>query len=187
MTKTLQWKRTMGKPAATRRGNSELAAPLRAASARGAKVGARPSDLVSSKVLKLANVLRRGATLIYGRKFGLSQVEWRIAALVGEHAPVSLNALADLMGLDKGQASRGVSALVTRRLVLREYRREGRGIQITLTSQGAKIYRELMASALERNRVLLRGMSEAEKIEFFNILDRLTALARIILEQEQRG
>ena len=92
-----------------------------------------------------------------------------------------------MMGLDKGQTSRGVSALVTRRLVLREYRREGRGIQITLASQGAKIYRELMASALERNRVLLSGMSEAEKIEFFNVLDRLTALARIILEQEQSG
>ena len=37
------------------------------------------------------------------------------------------NGLSDLMGLDKGQTSRGVSALVARRLILREYRREGRG------------------------------------------------------------
>jgi hypothetical protein len=41
-----------------------------------------------------------------------------------------------------------------------------------------------MTSALERNRVL-RGMSEAETREFFNLLDRLTALARSILEREQ--
>jgi len=148
-------------------------------------VAAKPSDLVSSKVIRLANLLRRSSTLVYGRKLGLSQVEWRIIALVGEHAPVSLNALADLMGLDKGQVSRAVSALVASRLMLREYRREGRGIRITLTARGQEVYGALMASALERNRVLLAGMSTAERIEFFDILDRLTALARTILSREQ--
>jgi DNA-binding MarR family transcriptional regulator len=186
----------MAKVAADRRGNSEAARQPRAASARGANidtnktgtnVGAKPSDLVSSKVIRLANVLRRSSTLVYGRKFGLSQVEWRIAALVGEHAPISLNALAELMGLDKGQTSRGVSALVTRRLLLREYRRDGRGIAITLSTRGAQVYRELMASALERNRVLLHGMSDAERSELFKILDRLTGLARTILTLEQEA
>jgi DNA-binding MarR family transcriptional regulator len=148
-------------------------------------VAAKPSDLVSSKVLKLANVLRRGSTLVYGRKLGLSQVEWRIVALVGEHAPVSLNVLADLLDLDKGQTSRSVSALVARRLMLREYRRDGRGIRITLTARGTEVYRELMASALERNRVLLSGMSDAEKTQLFGLLDRLTGIARSILQQEQ--
>jgi DNA-binding MarR family transcriptional regulator len=169
----------MAKVEATRRRNSELA--RRPTS----DIGAKPSDLVSSKVLKLANVLRRGSTLVYGRKLGLSQVEWRIVALVGEHAPVSLNALADLLDLDKGQTSRSVSALVARRLMLREYRRDGRGIRITLTARGTEIYRELMVSALERNRVLLGGMTAEEKTQLFEMLDRLTALARTILAREQ--
>jgi DNA-binding MarR family transcriptional regulator len=151
----------------------------------GAEAGAKPSDMVSSKVIRLANLLRRSATLVYGRKFGLSQVEWRIVALVGEHAPITLNALAELMGLDKGQTSRGVSALVNRRLLLRAYRRDGRGIAITLGTRGAQFYHELMTSALERNSVLLHGMSDAEKIAFFAILDRLTGIARTILAQEQ--
>ena len=168
----------MAKVEATRRRKNELA--------RGpaGDVGAKPSDLVSSKVLKLANVLRRGSTLVYGRKLGLSQVEWRIVALVGEHAPVSLNELADLLDLDKGQTSRSVSALVARRLMLREYRRDGRGIRITLTARGTEIYGQLMASALERNRVLLSGMTPEEKSQLFAVLDRLTALARTILAQE---
>jgi DNA-binding MarR family transcriptional regulator len=153
----------------------------------GADAAAKPSDLVSSKVLRLANILRRSSTLVYGRRFGLSQVEWRIIALVGEHAPLSLNALAEFMDLDRGQASRGVSALVARRLVLREYRRDGRGLRITLTARGARIYAELMGSALERNRLLLRGMNEGETRELFELLDRLTALARSILEREQQG
>ncbi len=175
----------MGKVQANRRGNSNLA--RRPSSARGAEVGAKPSDLVSSKVIRLANVLRRSSTLVYRRKFGLSQVEWRIVALVGEHAPVSLNALAEQMGLDKGQTSRGVSVLVARRLVLREYRRDGRGVRITLTARGAEIYGKLMTSALERNRVLLHGMDAAERMQFFGILDRLTGLARRILEREQNA
>ncbi len=175
----------MGNVRVERRGNSELV--RHRSSTRGARAAAKPSDLLSSKVIRLANVLRRSSTLVYGRRFGLSQVEWRIVALVGEHGPVSLNALAELMGLDKGQTSRGVSALVARRLVLREYRREGRGIRITLSARGALMYDDLMTSALERNRVLLHGMSAAEKSEFFEILDRLTRLARTVLEQEQNA
>ena len=126
----------MEKAQANRRGNRELKGH-RSSKSR-AQAAAKPSDLVSSKVIRLANVLRRSSTLVYGRRFGLSQVEWRIVALVGEHAPISLNALAELMGLDKGQTSRGVSALVVGRLVLREYRREGRGVCITLTKRGAQ-------------------------------------------------
>jgi DNA-binding MarR family transcriptional regulator len=175
----------MGKVRVDRRGNSELV--RRRSSRRGARAAAKPSDLLSSKVIRLANVLRRSSTLVYGRRFGLSQVEWRIVALVGEHGPVTLNALAELMGLDNGQTSRGVSALVARRLLLREYRREGRGIRITLSARGALMYDDLMTSALERNRVLLHGMSAAEKSEFFEILDRLTRLARTVLEREQNA
>jgi DNA-binding MarR family transcriptional regulator len=183
----------MRKSQTNRRGDRELARRAgrvsAATSAAGliAKPVAKPSDLVSSKVIRLANILRRSSTLVYRRRFGLSPVEWRIVALVGEHAPISLNALAEFMGLDKGQTSRAVSALVARRLVLREYRREGRGIRITLTTRGAQIYGELMVSALERNRVLLRGMSDAERGELFAILDRLTGLARAILEREQNA
>jgi hypothetical protein len=42
-----------------------------------------------------------------------------------------------------------------------------------------------MISALARNDILLHGMSDAERREFFEILDRLTSLARSILEREQ--
>jgi DNA-binding MarR family transcriptional regulator len=179
----------MGRLEADRAGDGERAKELPVASAAEAGIGAqaaeKPSDMVSSKVIRLANMLRRSGTLVYGRKFGLSQVEWRVLALVGEHAPITLNALAELMGLDKGQISRGVSALVTRNLLLREYRRNGRGIAITLGPHGAELHRELMTAAIERNRLLLDGMSKAEASEFFKILDRLTKLAQAILAREQ--
>jgi DNA-binding MarR family transcriptional regulator len=151
----------------------------------GAPRVARPSDLVSSKVLRLANVLRRSSTLVYRARLGLGQIEWRIVALVGEHGPISLNALAELMDVDKGQASRGVSALVARGLLLRQYRRGGRGVEITLAGPGLRLYDDLMASASERNRLLLEGLSETERTQLFLLLDRLTAAARGILQREQ--
>jgi DNA-binding MarR family transcriptional regulator len=68
---------------------------------------------------------------------------------------------------------------------MREYRRNGRGIAITLGPQGAELHRELMTAAIERNRLLLDGMSKTEASEFFKILDRLTKLAQAILAREQ--
>jgi DNA-binding MarR family transcriptional regulator len=179
----------MTRPEANRAGSGQPAKQPPAASAADAAVdteaGAKPSDLVSPKVIRLANLLRRSATLAYGHKFGLSQVEWRILALVGEHAPITLNALAELLGLDKGQISRGVSALVARHLLLREYRRGGRGVAITLDTRGAEIHGEIMILALERNRLLLDDMSNAEATQFLQVLDRLTGLARTVLAREQ--
>lgn len=42
-----------------------------------------------------------------------------------------------------------------------------------------------MESALERNNVLLQGLSDAEKRRFFALVDRLTDAARGILLKEQ--
>ena len=56
-----------------------------------------------------------------------------------------------------------------------------------LTKRGTQLYDELMISALARNDILLHGMSDAERRELFEILDRLTSLARSILEREQNA
>jgi hypothetical protein len=42
-----------------------------------------------------------------------------------------------------------------------------------------------MASAFERNRVLLQGLTDAEKAILFDVLDRLIGIARAILVEEQ--
>ena len=150
----------------------------------GAAPPAKPSDLVSSKIMRLANILRRSSTVAYGRQFGLSHVEWRIIALLGEHAPATLGGLSELMGLDKGQTSRAVSALVARRLVLRKSRPQGRGIGLTLSARGSQTHAQLMLSALARNKVLLEGVDEADKIGLLAMLDRLTTRAKAILTEQ---
>lgn len=144
------------------------------------------NPLLSYRIITLATLLRRSATLSYRRQLGLSQIDWSILALVGEHAPLSHNQLADLIGLDKGQLSRGVSALVEKGLITRENRSQRRGVQIALSGRGFEVYNELMHSALQRNREILTEITESERKRFFGLLETLTERAREVLRREQK-
>ncbi|HXE85419.1 MAG TPA: helix-turn-helix domain-containing protein, partial [Hyphomicrobiaceae bacterium] len=88
-------------------------------SQRGRRIARAGDTLVSNRVLSLATLLRRSANLLYRRELGLSEVEWRILAMVGDRAPLTLGALVEILGLDKGQLSRAVTALVKRRILAR--------------------------------------------------------------------
>ena len=113
--------------------------------------------LVSNRLLSLATLLRRSANLLYRKELGLSEVEWRILAMVGDRAPLTLGALVEILGLDKGQLSRGVTALVKRRILVRSVDPQGRReVHIALTPNGQAAFDALIALALERNRELVR-------------------------------
>ena len=78
-------------------------------------------DLLSYKLHRVANLLSRGAELRYRREFGVSLLEWRTLALLGAaEEPMSLVQLARAAGVDKGQLSRVVTGLASRRLVRRD-------------------------------------------------------------------
>lgn len=141
--------------------------------------------LLSYKIITLATLVRRAASIVYRRKLRLSQVEWSIIAIVGEHAPLSLNALADRMGLDKGQLSRVVAALVKRGLLNRGRRPAQRGIEITLSPRGSRIYEKLIELALRRNDKMLAQISERDRQVLFDALDKITATARRMLKEVQ--
>jgi DNA-binding MarR family transcriptional regulator len=148
---------------------------------------ARPGEaLVSNRLLSLATLLRRSANLLYRRELGLSEVEWRIVAIVGDHAPVTLGALVEILGLDKGQLSRGVTSLVKRRILARSADPgDSREVHIALTPHGQATFDTLITLALKRNRELVAGLDRAELAALLAALDRLLANARTMLAQAQ--
>src|SRR5271169_241966 len=73
--------------------------------------------MMSSRVIVLANLLRRGAILRYKRLAGLSSVEFGLVASLGRRPPMSVVRLAAAVGMDKGQISRALAELVSRKLV----------------------------------------------------------------------
>jgi DNA-binding MarR family transcriptional regulator len=152
----------------------------------GRRLARAGEALVSNRLLSLATLLRRSASLLYRRELGLSQVEWRILAIVGDEAPLTLGALAEILGLDKGQLSRGVTVLVKRDILSRTPDpRNSREMHIALAPHGQQTFEAMIALALERNRELGAGLSRAEVALLLATLDRLLANARHMLAQSK--
>src|ERR1700752_849418 len=120
--------------------------------------------LISDKLHRVANLLSRGAELRYRREFGVSLWEWRTIAFLGRSdEPMQLGQLADAADIDKGQMSRVVAGLTKRGLVLREaHPGDGRGVRLTLTRPGRKIYQGLIRAAAERDAAFRDCLSERE-------------------------
>jgi DNA-binding MarR family transcriptional regulator len=152
-----------------------------------ARRAARAGDaLLSNRLLSLATLLRRSANLLYRQELGLSEVEWRIVAMVGDQAPLTFGGLVEILGLDKGQLSRSVAALVKRRILMRTaHPQDSREVYIALTPQGQETFGALIALALERNRELVAGLSQPDVAILLAALDRLLVNARLMLAQGQ--
>ena len=144
-------------------------------------------DLLSYRVHLVANLLSRGAELRYRREFGVSLWEWRtIALLGGADEALSLGHLARAAGIDKSQMSRVVSGLAKRRIVLRDaHPGDGRGVHLTLSKSGRKLYEGLIRAAAERDQAFRDCLSAKEKDVFEKVLSKLAGQARELIQAEK--
>ena len=77
----------------------------------------------------------------YPLETGLSLSEGRSLSAIGAFAPLSVNALARMANLDKGQASRAAQSLVDQGLVAKAPSpSDARGVVLTLTPRGRKAW-----------------------------------------------
>ena len=144
-------------------------------------------ELLSYRLHVVANLLSRGAELRYRREFGVSLWEWRTLALLGAVTePLSLNHLAHAAGIHKSQMSRVVSGLASRKLVLRAADADdGRGVRLTLSRSGRKLYDGLIGAAAERDRVFRKCLSPQERQVFDRALSKLAGQARAFIQREK--
>jgi DNA-binding MarR family transcriptional regulator len=144
-------------------------------------------ELLSYRLHQVANLLSRGAEMRYRREFGVSLWEWRtIALLGGAHEAQSLNDLARAAGVDKAQMSRVVSGLRSRRLVSRATdANDGRGIKLSLSKAGAKVYQQLIGAATERNDAFLGCLSAKERACLDQAMTKLAREARAFIQKEK--
>jgi DNA-binding MarR family transcriptional regulator len=144
-------------------------------------------DLLSYRVHVVANLLSRGAELRYRREFGVSLWEWRTIALLGAaREALSLGHLARAAGIDKSQMSRVVSGLAKRRIVLREaHPGDGRGVHLTLSKSGRKVYAGLIRAAAERDAAFRNCLSARERDVFEAALSKLAGQARELIQSEK--
>ncbi|MCK1733273.1 MarR family transcriptional regulator [Bradyrhizobium sp. 138] len=144
--------------------------------------------MLSSRLMVLASLLKRGAILRYKRLTGLSLVEFGLVASLGRRPPMSVARLAEAVGQDKGQISRALANLLSRELIVKSANpRDSREVLISLTPAGLAAHDAIVDSAQERNRRLLEQLSEAEFRTLMGQVDQLTAIAADMLESEKRS
>ncbi|MBR0798299.1 MarR family transcriptional regulator [Bradyrhizobium jicamae] len=142
--------------------------------------------MMSSRLMVLANLLKRGAILRYKRLAGLSSVEFGLVASLGRRPPMSVVRLAEAVGMDKGQISRALAELVARKLVAKAVNpRDNRETLVSLTKAGLAAHDVIVAGAQERNRRLLEQLTSQELEQLLGQIDRLTATAAHMLAAEK--
>ena len=142
--------------------------------------------MMSSRLMVLANLLKRGAILRYKRLAGLSSVEFGLVASLGRRPPMSVVRLAEAVGMDKGQISRALAELVSRRLVAKAVNpRDNREVLVCLTKTGLIAHDAIVAGAQERNRRLLEQLSKDDLAVLLAQIDRLTETAAQMLAAEK--
>jgi DNA-binding MarR family transcriptional regulator len=142
--------------------------------------------MMSSRLIVLANLLRRGALLRYKRMAGLSSVEFGLVASLGRRPPMSVVRLAAAVGMDKGQISRALAGLVSRKLVAKAVNpQDNREVLVCLTPAGLVAHDAVLAGALERNQHLLERLGEAEAAMLLEHIDGLTDTATQMLAAEK--
>jgi DNA-binding MarR family transcriptional regulator len=108
-------------------------------------------------------------------------------ASLGRRPPISVARLAEAVGQDKGQISRALADLVSRKLVAKAVNpRDNRETLVCLTKTGLAAHDVIVAGALERNQRLLEQVDPQEIADLLDHIDRLTRKAEDMLMVEKR-
>ena len=135
-------------------------------------------ELVSFKLRLLTTIYTKSLARAYGQRFGLTINEWRLLAQVQFAGKISMNSLAEQAQFDRGLTSRTVFALVKRGYITRRVdTRDARGVQVSLTAAGKRLFAEMIREAHQRNELLLSSLTRSERDALMEILAKLIAQA----------
>jgi len=118
---------------------------------------------VPALVTFLSNKLSSGASNCYRKHFDIGVIEWRILAMLKIEPNISANRISHVIGLDKAAISRGLKHLLESELVsFIKDSKDARSSLISLTAKGEKLHDRVLLVALEREKLLLSGLSNQE-------------------------
>lgn len=137
------------------------------------------NDSIASMLLSTANFWRRSGNAYYRGLFGISITEVAILGLLEARAPLTLNAIADHVGIDKTQMSRSVKDLVERKLVRQNKSiRHGSELEISLDKEGQRLCERLKPATAARFETLLASLTPRQIDLLEDLLKGLYANAR---------
>jgi DNA-binding MarR family transcriptional regulator len=119
--------------------------------------------------------LNRGATAYYRRAWNLSMVDWRLLIVLKDTEFLNVGELSEAADLDKAAVSRSLALLEERKLVsVEQTRTRGRAAIATLTAEGRKLAEKLLQVSLQREALLFKYFTPADKAHLNVLLRQLT-------------
>ena len=140
-------------------------------------------DLVTRRMTGLLRTIRSSDRLIRARGSGLNEAEWRIVARTGFHGPLLVSEVADLLDIDRAQASRSAERLLAIGLL----QRDGKRGPVSLAAPAQAIYARLRAHSHARNALLTVGLSDDDIRNFQQVLQRIERNAGELTAAPNRG
>ncbi len=116
-------------------------------------------------------------------RFGVTRREWVVIALLADAGTITSSQLAARAGLDKSATSKAIVSLVKKALLSRLPRPgDRRYIELALTSQGRRLYEQILPVVQGVNRELMSGLADAEIAVLDRLLERIHEQAIAMLE-----
>ncbi|WP_137165396.1 MarR family winged helix-turn-helix transcriptional regulator [Salinimonas lutimaris] len=129
----------------------------------------------------LSNKLSTGASKCYRKNFDIGIIEWRVLAMLKVESDISANRIGQVIGLDKAAISRAVKQLAEAGYVnLQPSPIDARSSLLQLTEKGHQLHNRILPVALERERLLLSGISEDDLEVTLRVLSRLNENVRLV-------
>ncbi|BDX07096.1 MarR family winged helix-turn-helix transcriptional regulator [Planctobacterium marinum] len=122
----------------------------------------------------LSNKISSLVAQTYKDKFALSITEWRIMAVLGEYPGISADEISAKTQIEKSILSRAIAKLLKRNLIERSIAEDDkRRSEIVLSETGAAVYEEIVPLSYQHEKQILACLSDTERQQFSDILDRL--------------
>jgi DNA-binding MarR family transcriptional regulator len=138
-------------------------------------------------LLKLANGMSRSASRAFLSLFDVGVIEWRILSILCIESNVTAQHICTTIALDRAAASRSLSILNKKGLVLlADHLTDNRKRPITITRKGKVLHDKMLAIAVRRQNILTEGLSEPEIDVLLSLLRRLVANLENVFEHDAR-
>jgi DNA-binding MarR family transcriptional regulator len=129
----------------------------------------------------ISSRLSWGSSALFLRNFGVGVTEWRVLAVIAAIPNLNANQVCGVLGLDKAAVSRALKVLARKTFVdVREDPSDTRSRRLSLTPVGTRLHDRMVATALERERVLLNPLSPDEVRVFRACLQKLKTQVSVV-------
>ena len=122
----------------------------------------------------LAQQMSEFIAQIYQR-YGLSKMEWRVLATIGQQGDISAREICQFTRFDKMQVSRAIAKLMTSQVLSQQTSEvDRRTIRLTLSDKGQQLYQEIIPLVHSQEKRLLQGLTDAERDQLRSLTLKLS-------------